>query len=46
MTEPGFRQAIEAAIRFHREAYATDEPSTTMQRFLDARAHRRATPDC
>jgi enoyl-CoA hydratase/carnithine racemase len=45
MTEPGFRQAIEAAIRFHREAYATDEPATTMQRFLDARADRRAGPD-
>jgi enoyl-CoA hydratase/carnithine racemase len=45
MTEPGFRQAIDAAIRFHREAYATDEPATTMQRFLDARGGRRSGPD-
>lgn len=45
MTEPAFRATIAAAIRFHREAYATDEPGTTMQRFLDERAQRRAEPD-
>jgi enoyl-CoA hydratase/carnithine racemase len=45
MTEPAFRATIAAAIRFHREAYATDEPGATMQRFLDERAQRRAEPD-
>lgn len=39
MTEAGFRQTIDAAIRAHREAYASGEPARKMQRFMAERGH-------
>jgi enoyl-CoA hydratase/carnithine racemase len=41
MTEPGFRETIEAAIRIHRESYGSGEPGAMMERFLEQRAKRR-----
>jgi hypothetical protein len=37
MTEGGFREAIEAGVRFHRRAYASGEPGQMMQKFIDKR---------
>jgi enoyl-CoA hydratase/carnithine racemase len=37
MTEGGFRDAIEAGIRFYRRAYASGEPAEMMQKFIDKR---------
>jgi len=39
MTEAGFRQTIEAAIRAHRESYASGEPARKMESFMAARGH-------
>jgi enoyl-CoA hydratase/carnithine racemase len=41
MTESGFRDAIEAGIRFHRRAYASGEPGEMMQKFIDERSARK-----
>jgi enoyl-CoA hydratase/carnithine racemase len=37
MTEAGFRQTIDAAIRFHRESYGSGEPARKMEEFMAAR---------
>ena len=39
MTEAGFRQTIAAAIRAHRESYASGEPARKMESFMAARGH-------
>ena len=39
MTESGFRQAIDAAIRFHRQSYGSGEPARKMEDFMAARGH-------
>lgn len=39
MTEAGFRQTIDAAIRAHRESYASGEPARKMESFMAARGH-------
>ena len=40
MTEAGFRQTIDAAIRFHRESYGSGEPARKMEEFMAARGHQ------
>ncbi len=40
MTEQGFRDCIAAAIRFHREAYASGEPARKIEAFLNREAAR------
>jgi enoyl-CoA hydratase/carnithine racemase len=42
MTEPGFRDCLEAGIRTQREAYASGEPARMMEAFLAQRAAKRA----
>ncbi len=37
VTEAGFRETIDAAIRWHREAYATGEPQAVSREFLSER---------
>jgi enoyl-CoA hydratase/carnithine racemase len=37
MTEAGFRDTIEAAIRIHRESYASGEPARMMEEFFRKR---------
>lgn len=39
MTEAGFRETISAAIRAHRESYASGEPARKMEAFMAARGH-------
>jgi enoyl-CoA hydratase/carnithine racemase len=39
MTEASFRQTIEAAIRSHRESYASGEPAGKMEDFMALRGH-------
>jgi enoyl-CoA hydratase/carnithine racemase len=39
MTEAGFRQCIAAAVRSHRESYASGEPARKMEEFMVARGH-------
>lgn len=39
MTESGFRQAIDAAIRFHRQSYGSGEPARKMEDFMATRGH-------
>lgn len=39
MTEDGFRETIAAAIRAHRESYASGEPARNMESFMAARGH-------
>jgi enoyl-CoA hydratase len=39
MTEAGFRQAIDAAIRSHRESYGSGEPARKMEEFMARRGH-------
>jgi enoyl-CoA hydratase/carnithine racemase len=41
MTEQSFQEALDAAVRFHRESYASGEPHQIMQKFFDERAARR-----
>lgn len=43
MTEAGFRQTIEAAIRAHRESYGSGEPARKMEAFMAARGHTLGT---
>jgi len=38
VTEESFQEVLEAAVRIHREGYATGEPQAVMQGFLDERA--------
>ena len=38
LTEEGFQEVLEAAVRIHREGYATGEPQAVMQGFFDERA--------
>lgn len=40
LTEPGFREAMEAGTRIQKEAYATGEPARMMERFLTRRKQR------
>lgn len=42
LTQPGFDDACEAVIRYHRDEYATGEPQEIMRGFLQARAIKRA----
>ncbi|MCP3476457.1 enoyl-CoA hydratase/isomerase family protein [Bradyrhizobium sp. CCGUVB1N3] len=42
MTEVRFRECIDAAVRIHREAYASGETSRMMESFLAERAARKA----
>lgn len=37
MTETGFRQSIEAGIRFHRRTYGSGEPAKMMEKFIQDR---------
>lgn len=39
MTEAAFRHTIDAAIRSHREAYASGEPARKMEDFMAVRGH-------
>ncbi|RQT14946.1 enoyl-CoA hydratase/isomerase family protein [Burkholderia contaminans] len=39
MTEAGFRQTFEAAIRSHRKSYASGEPARQMEAFMAKRGH-------
>jgi enoyl-CoA hydratase len=41
VTEASFQETMDAAVRFHREAYETGEPQEYMRRFLAERAKRR-----
>jgi len=41
VTEASFQETMDAAVRYHREAYETGEPQEYMRRFLEERAHRR-----
>ncbi len=43
VTEPGFRDCIEAGIRIHRTSYGTGEPARMMEQFLAERARRKTT---
>lgn len=43
VTEPGFRDCIEAGIRIHRVSYGTGEPARMMEQFLAERARRKTT---
>ncbi|MBY5405787.1 enoyl-CoA hydratase/isomerase family protein [Rhizobium leguminosarum] len=42
MTEAGFRECLDAAVRIHREAYASGETAQMMEKFLAERASRKA----
>ncbi|UVK35924.1 enoyl-CoA hydratase/isomerase family protein (plasmid) [Mesorhizobium sp. AR10] len=42
MTEVGFRECLHAAVRIHREAYASGETAQMMEKFLAERASRKA----
>ncbi|WP_026622751.1 enoyl-CoA hydratase (plasmid) [Ensifer sp. WSM1721] len=42
MTEVGFRECLDAAVRIHREAYASGETTQMMEKFLAERASRKA----
>lgn len=41
MTEQGFRECLDAAVRIHREAYASGETAKMMDKFLAERASRK-----
>lgn len=41
VTEPGFRDCIEAGIRIHRASYGTGEPARMMEQFLAERVRRK-----
>lgn len=42
MTDVGFRKCLDAAVRIHREAYASGESRQMMEKFLAERASRNA----
>jgi enoyl-CoA hydratase/carnithine racemase len=39
MTEAAFRHTIEAAIRYHRQSYASGEPARKIEQFMAVRGH-------
>ena len=39
MTEAAFRHTIDAAIRYHRQSYASGEPARKMEQFMAVRGH-------
>jgi enoyl-CoA hydratase len=41
VTEKGLEDVLEAAVRIHREGYATGEPQAVMKKFLEKRAAKR-----
>jgi enoyl-CoA hydratase len=41
VTEASFQEALDAAVRYHHESYATGEPQATMEKFLEEHAARR-----
>ena len=41
VTEESFQEALDAAVRYHHESYATGEPQTIMAKFLEERAAKR-----
>ncbi len=41
MTEPGFRDAIEAGMRIQRESYASGEPARMMDEFFHQARRRK-----
>jgi len=41
MTEAGFQETIDAAVRWHREAYASGEPQAVTQQFLKKSASKK-----
>lgn len=43
VTEESFQEVLEAAVRIHREGYATGEPQAVMQEFFDERAAKHKT---
>ncbi len=42
VTEESFQEALDAAVRYHRESYASGEPQAIMENFLKERAARAA----
>jgi enoyl-CoA hydratase/carnithine racemase len=42
VTEPGFRDALDAGVLIQRESYGSGEPSRMMEQFLQVRAARKA----
>ena len=45
VTEAGFQEALDAAVRYHHESYATGEPQATMEKFLQEHASGRRGTD-
>jgi len=41
VTEASFQEALDAAVRYHHESYATGEPQATMEKFLEEHAAQR-----
>ncbi|MGD8522362.1 MAG: enoyl-CoA hydratase/isomerase family protein [Desulfobacterales bacterium] len=41
VTEASFQEALDAAVRYHHESYATGEPQAIMKKFLEEHAARR-----
>jgi len=41
VTEASFQEALDAAVRYHHESYATGEPQATMEKFLAEHAAKR-----
>jgi enoyl-CoA hydratase/carnithine racemase len=41
VTEASFQEALDAAVRYHHESYATGEPQATMDKFLQEHADAR-----
>ena len=41
VTEASFQEALDAAVRYHHQSYATGEPQATMKKFLEEHAVKR-----
>ncbi len=41
VTEESFQEALDAAVRYHHESYATGEPQAIMAKFLEERAEKK-----
>jgi enoyl-CoA hydratase/carnithine racemase len=41
VTEASFQEALDAAVRYHHDSYATGEPQATMEKFLEDHSVRR-----
>jgi enoyl-CoA hydratase/carnithine racemase len=41
VTEASFQEALDAAVRYHHESYATGEPQAIMEKFLEEHAAKR-----